>query len=107
LSAKAKLADLEAARRKLKVYGTGTSDVKKCVNNLAEAFDDYIRSDNLSSYSVIKENLLVAIEEHADLKTAVRYLNQAIAEAEEEVRQEEEAERQRQEELKKKLLGVT
>ena len=96
LNAKKKVSDMEKARKKLKVSGDSTSDVQRSVVQLAKAFEDYVKSDNLSATSLIRETLLVEIEEHEDFQSAVRYLDQAIQKAKEEVQQEEEAGQQKQ-----------
>ena len=100
-SAKKKLSDLKSGRRKLKVSGGETADVRKKANALVEAFDDYVRNDNLSGKTLFYSDLAIQIEEAVDFKTAVRYLDKAIDAAEDEVRREEEEARRRREALLK------
>ena len=77
-SAKKKLSDLKSGRSKLKVSGGETADVRKKANALVEAFDDYVRNDNLSGKTLFYSDLAIQIEEAGDFKTAVRYLDKAI-----------------------------
>ena len=89
-SAKAKLSDLKSAKKKLGIYNDRTSEIRNCVSQLMEAFEEYVRTDHMDSGAIFGE-LKLQIEEHADFTTAVSHLNAAIQAAEEEVRREEEA----------------
>lgn len=94
-NAKRKLKDFKACRQKLGVNKARTGEVAKCVNDIVEAFDDYVKNDNLDGSVLFSSKLKIKIEEHGDFGTAVNYLDAAIRNAEEEVRREEEAERER------------
>ena len=74
-----KLAALESAKSKMAPGGSETSFISGKVQNVCEAFDDYIKSDNIFSSDVVKTVLLQQIEEHPEFCTSVSFLDKAIS----------------------------
>ncbi len=88
-----KLNALNKCKKQLKPTGTKTSQVRALVSKVETAFSDYIRSDNVNTYSAVKGPLLVTIEDHTDFQTAVGYIDRAIRSTQNAIEAEERAKR--------------
>lgn len=89
--AEKKLSVLKKGKTKMAPGGSRTSEVNSKVSAVKTAFQDYIKSDNISASDQVTQRLKVSIEEHGDFDTAVYYINRAINNAQAKVNEEKAA----------------
>ena len=73
-----KLSVLKKGKAKMAPGGNRTSEVDSKVSAVKTAFQDYIKSDNISASDQVTQRLKIQIEEHGDFDTAVYFINCAI-----------------------------
>lgn len=70
---------LRTAKKKLKINGSETAEVRKRTNELEETLKQYIHNDNLSSDALIS-GMAFEVESQRDFLAAVEYLDHAARE---------------------------
>ena len=74
----AKLRTLKNGKNKMAPGGNRTSEVSRKVLEVKTAFQDYIKSDNISASEKVTDVLSFIVEEHGDFDSALYYINRAI-----------------------------
>jgi hypothetical protein len=86
-----KLTALKKCKNMLEPSGNRTQEVRTCISKIETAFQDYIKSDNVSLSDAVTGPLSITVEEHEDFKSAVSHINSAIRATQAEIEAEERA----------------